>query len=85
MNHEELPARIIENVTIEHNPHRLRRIGHTLLPNLIQPPEVSHNGIVNNGDSLRFGNGKKIKIDKVIRSSEGVRYAFSDIPLPSDE
>ena len=78
------PSAPIEAAHIEHNQHRIRAGLHRLLPSIVEAPLISTGYTVNPGDVLVTRKGK-FKVDSVFRSAEGIRHAFSDLPLPGEK
>ena len=74
----------IQNATIEHGDHPVRRFLHKHLPTIVDaPPERSPHDR-QPGDYIRLPSGKRKRISAIIRSAEGVRFYGSDIPLPTE-
>ena len=69
----------IESVHIESRLSRLGKVQkyfHDIFPRIIHEPVEQ--------EYVRFSSGKSRKIGLRVQSAEGVRFAYSDLPLPGD-
>lgn len=81
---EQKETRRIESARVEHHPHRIQALLHRVMPSMVTEPQVTSGDQIQPGDRLLTQSGKRLRIGGVVRSMEGSRYAFSDLPNPSD-